>query len=270
MIKVNCAALPASLVESELFGRERGAFTGALTREIGRFELADQSTIFLDEIGELPLQLQAKLLRVLQEGDFERLGSPRSIHVDIRLIAATSRDLEAAVREGKISGRFILSSQRVPHLHPSTARAPGRHPNTDGAFLARFGRANGPECGNGANGDDERVSELLLAWQRTRTPQCDRTSSDHALRIGFRRCIARTGPSSRVGRTHGRGSGTHSYSPRARSQHWVEGAWPRCCGGNACGLETDDVGVPNEKTRNSQTIVTPKYVHAFDLGEHFK
>jgi formate hydrogenlyase transcriptional activator len=101
MVKVNCAALPASLVESELFGREKGAFTGALTREIGRFELANGSTILLDEIGELPVELQSKLLRVLQEGEFERLGGPKTIKVDVRVIAATSRNLQLAVREGK-------------------------------------------------------------------------------------------------------------------------------------------------------------------------
>jgi formate hydrogenlyase transcriptional activator len=101
MVKVNCAALPASLVESELFGRERGAFTGALTREMGRFELANSSTILLDEIGELPLELQSKLLRVLQEGEFERLGGPRTIKVDVRVIAATSKNLQQAVQEGK-------------------------------------------------------------------------------------------------------------------------------------------------------------------------
>jgi PAS domain S-box-containing protein len=101
MVKVNCAALPASLVESELFGREKGAFTGALTREIGRFELANGSTILLDEIGELPVELQCKLLRVLQEGEFERLGGPKTIKVDVRVIAATSRNLQLAVREGK-------------------------------------------------------------------------------------------------------------------------------------------------------------------------
>lgn len=101
MVTVNCAALPASLVENELFGRERGAYTGALTREIGRFELADRSTIFLDEIGELPLELQSKLLRVLEEGKFERLGSSKTTHVDVRLIAATSRNLEEGVKSGK-------------------------------------------------------------------------------------------------------------------------------------------------------------------------
>ncbi len=120
MVKVNCAALPATLVENELFGREKGAYTGALTREIGRFELAHESTIFLDEIGELPLELQAKLLRVLQEGEFERLGSSRTIRVDARLIVATSRDLEAAVREGKFREdlyyRLNVFPIRIPPL----------------------------------------------------------------------------------------------------------------------------------------------------------
>src|SRR2546430_8574578 len=101
MVKVNCAALPAALIESELFGREKGAFTGALARQAGRFEIADGSTIFLDEVGELPLDLQPKLLRVLQEGEFERLGGSKTIKVDARVIAATNRPLEQAVKEGK-------------------------------------------------------------------------------------------------------------------------------------------------------------------------
>ena len=101
MIKVNCAALPSALIESELFGREKGAFTGAMTRQIGRFEIADGATLFLDEIGELPLEVQAKLLRVLQEGHFERLGSPRTISVDVRIIASTNRDLAKTVAEGR-------------------------------------------------------------------------------------------------------------------------------------------------------------------------
>jgi formate hydrogenlyase transcriptional activator len=101
MITVNCAALPANLIESELFGREKGAFTGAHARQAGRFDVADGGTIFLDEVGEVPLELQAKLLRVLQDGEFERLGSPRTISVDVRVIASTSRDLKAEMRNGR-------------------------------------------------------------------------------------------------------------------------------------------------------------------------
>ena len=100
LVKVNCATLPATLIESELFGHEKGAFTGALTRRVGRFELADGGTIFLDEIGDLPLELQAKLLRVLQEGEFERLGSASTLKVDVRVIAATNRDLRKAIADG--------------------------------------------------------------------------------------------------------------------------------------------------------------------------
>jgi transcriptional regulator with GAF, ATPase, and Fis domain len=101
LVTVNCAALPPTLVESELFGYERGAFTGALQRTLGRFEAAHGGTLFLDEIGELPGEVQAKLLRVLQTGEFERLGSPKTIKVDVRLVAATNRDLEREVREGR-------------------------------------------------------------------------------------------------------------------------------------------------------------------------
>ena len=100
MIKVNCAALPPTLIESELFGREKGAFTGALSKQIGRFELADASTIFLDEIDALPLELQAKLLRVLESGEFERLGSPRTVKVNVRIISATNRELAKLVSDG--------------------------------------------------------------------------------------------------------------------------------------------------------------------------
>jgi PAS domain S-box-containing protein len=101
MVTVNCTALPAALIESELFGREKGAYTGALSRQIGRFEAANDSTIFLDEIGELPLEMQVKLLRVLQDGKFERLGSTEPVTVDVRIIAATNQDLAKAVKTGK-------------------------------------------------------------------------------------------------------------------------------------------------------------------------
>ena len=101
LVKVNCASLSASLIESELFGHEKGAFTGSLSRHLGRFEVANGATLFLDEIGELPLDLQAKLLRVLQEGEFERLGSSLTIKVDVRIVAATNRNLEEEVSKGR-------------------------------------------------------------------------------------------------------------------------------------------------------------------------
>jgi len=118
MVKVNCAAIPASLMESELFGHEKGAFTDAFARQIGRFEIAHGSTLFLDEISELPMALQAKLLRVLQDGEFERLGNPRTIRVDVRIIAATNKDLSLAVAEGRFREDLFYRLNVFPILVP--------------------------------------------------------------------------------------------------------------------------------------------------------
>ena len=129
MVVVSCAAIPTALIESELFGRERGAYTGALSRQIGRFEAAHQSTLFLDEIGDLPAEMQVKLLRVLQERVIERLGSTQPIKVDVRIIAATHRDLEQAVREGTFREdlfyRLNVFPIRVPPLRERIADIPG-------------------------------------------------------------------------------------------------------------------------------------------------
>ena len=113
LVKVNCAALPSGVIESELFGHEKGAFTGALTRRVGRFELANGGTLFLDEVGDLPLELQAKLLRVLQEGEFERVGGTQTLKVNVRLVAATNRDLHERGRGGTIPRGPLLPSQRL-------------------------------------------------------------------------------------------------------------------------------------------------------------
>jgi formate hydrogenlyase transcriptional activator len=120
LVSTNCSSIPAGLLESELFGHEKGAFTGAVTREIGRIELANKGTLFLDEVGDIPLELQPKLLRVLQEREFERLGSTRTIRVDFRLVAATHRDLAQMVEEGQFRGdlyyRLNVFPIRIPPL----------------------------------------------------------------------------------------------------------------------------------------------------------
>ena len=123
LVKVNCAALPASLIESELFGYEKGAFTGAENSKRGRFEIANGSTLFLDEIGEIPLDLQAKMLRVLQEGEFERLGGTKTVKVDVRIIAATNRDLAQAVMDGEFRSDLFYRINTFPiELPPLRAR----------------------------------------------------------------------------------------------------------------------------------------------------
>ena len=145
MVKVNCASLPATLVESELFGREKGAYTGALTRQIGRFEMADGSTIFLDEIAELPLELQAKLLRVLQEGEFERLGSPKTIKVHVRVIAATNRNLMEAVKTEKLRKDLFYRLNVFPIAVPPLRDRIEDIPMLVWAFLNEFSEKMGKQ-----------------------------------------------------------------------------------------------------------------------------
>ncbi|MBI2468607.1 MAG: sigma 54-interacting transcriptional regulator, partial [Candidatus Rokubacteria bacterium] len=143
LVKVNCAALPAGLIESELFGHEKGAFTGALSRKPGRFELADRGTLFLDEIGDLPPELQAKLLRVLQEGQFERVGGSQTLEVDVRVIAATNRDLEKAMQEGGFRPDLYYRLSVFPIRIPPLRERRGDVPLLIRYFVDKHGRKLG-------------------------------------------------------------------------------------------------------------------------------
>ncbi len=160
LIKVNCAALPTNLIESELFGYEKGAFTGALSRKIGRFELADGGTVFLDEIGDLRMELQAKLLRVLEEGEFERLGNPRTIKIDVRVIAATNRDLEKAIENADFREDLYYWLNVFPIKSP-----PLRERKEDIPLLVKhFIRKYGAKTGKKIETIPQKVMDTLQAY----------------------------------------------------------------------------------------------------------
>jgi formate hydrogenlyase transcriptional activator len=140
LIKLNCAAIPTGLLESELFGHERGAFTGAVTQKIGRLELADQGTLFLDEVGDIPLEVQPKLLRALQEREFERLGSSRTKSVDVRMVAATNRDLEKMVAEKQFRSDLYYRLNVIPIRIPPLRERPEDIPLLVRYFAQKYAR----------------------------------------------------------------------------------------------------------------------------------
>ena len=139
-VQVNCAAIPEELIESELFGHERGAFTGATEKQIGKFEMADRGTIFLDEVGDMSAKTQAKVLRVLQEGEVERLGSSRTIKVDVRVIAATNKDLEEEIAQGRFREDLYFRLSVIPISVPPLRERLDDIPALVQHFAAQFAR----------------------------------------------------------------------------------------------------------------------------------
>lgn len=158
LVKVNCAALPENLIESELFGHEKGAFTGAVARKKGRFEMADKGTLFLDEVGELPLDLQSKLLRVLQEDEFERLGGTETIKVNVRLVAATNRNLEAMVREGKFRADLYYRLNVFPIVNLPLRDRKEDIPVLTKHFVNKFAKRQNKTINRINNADMNRLS----------------------------------------------------------------------------------------------------------------
>jgi len=160
-VSVNCAAIPPTLIASELFGHEKGAFTGALTRRVGRFELAHGGTIFLDEVGDLPLDTQLALLRVLQEREFERVGSPRPIKVDVRIIAATNRDLRAALASGALRADFFYRLSVFPIEVPPLRERATDIPLLVSYFVDRYAT----KAGKTIRHVDKRTLELVKSYR---------------------------------------------------------------------------------------------------------
>jgi formate hydrogenlyase transcriptional activator len=160
LVKVNCAAIPSGLLESELFGHERGAFTGAITQKMGRLELAHQGTLFLDEVGDIPLELQPKLLRVLQEREFERLGSTRTTKVDVRLVAATHRDLETMMAENQFRSDLYYRLNVIPIRIPALRERREDIPLLVRYFTDKFARRMGKQIDTIPAG----VLRKLMGW----------------------------------------------------------------------------------------------------------
>jgi len=160
LIKVNCAAIPKDLVESELFGYEKGAFTGAVGSKPGRFELADGGTLFLDEIGEVPVEMQVKLLRALQESEFERVGGIKTIQVDVRLIAATNRDLKALIADGRFREDLYYRLAVVPIVLPPLRDRREDIPLLVRHFIEKYDR----RLGKSVAGIEEEALQLLLDY----------------------------------------------------------------------------------------------------------
>ncbi|MCZ7636044.1 MAG: sigma 54-interacting transcriptional regulator [Verrucomicrobia bacterium] len=232
LVKVNCGAISAGLVESELFGHLKGAFTGALNARDGRFKVADGGTIFLDEVGELPLETQVKLLRVLQEQEFEPIGSSHTIKVNVRIIAATNRDLRAAVAEGKFRGDLFYRLNVFPIQLPPLRERVADIPMLVSFFLQRLARKCGKSLKRVSGGNHVPPDGLSLAGQHPRTAERARTRRGALGRAGpgSHRGLRLASPASRADRAARTGAdGARLRAAADRVVARVAGACDRSC-----------------------------------------
>ena len=203
-VKVNCAAIPTELIESELFGHEKGAFTGAAALRRGKFELADGGTIFLDEVGDLHEASQAKLLRVLQDGELQRVGGEQTIRVTTRVISATNRRLDELVSDGPVQGGSVLPAERRADPRAGAARAPAGHRRARAVLPVRVLRAEQLPAAHDRSGRRRAARTLHLARQRPRAAERRRADGDpHPGRTDHRRgdpAGGQIGPASRARR----------------------------------------------------------------------
>ena len=181
-VQVNCAAIPEDLIESELFGHEKGSFTGATERQVGKFEQADRGTIFLDEVGDMSLKTQAKVLRVLQEGEVERLGSAKTVNVDVRVIAATNKNLEAEIEKGNFREDLYFRLGGDTDLRAAASRARRRHPAAHQAFPQSARAREQPEAEADDAGGARRDEALPLAREHPGAEEHGRAGHHHERR----------------------------------------------------------------------------------------
>ena len=266
IIKVNCGGLSSGLVDSELFGHERGAFTGATQRRIGRFELADGGTLFLDEVAELPGETQVKLLRVLQEREFERVGGERTLRVDVRLIAATHRNLDEEVAAGTLSLRPLLPPQRVSHRHPAPAGAAGGHRAARAALRRALRPPSGEAIDRDFAGELCATEPLPLAGQHPRAAKRDRAGlcPRRRSRGGRPRTGARCDSGRLVASGDARGRGAGPHSPNAEAHRLAGGGRRRR--GRAARPQTEHAALTVAEAGNpavgSLTFDGPGVIHS--------
>jgi transcriptional regulator with GAF, ATPase, and Fis domain len=207
---VNCAAIPRDLIASELFGHEKGAFTGATQQRLGRFELANGGTLFLDEVGELPAETQIALLRVLQEHEFERVGGSRRIRADVRVIAATNRDLQAAISAGSFRSDLFYRLNVFPIEIPFSSRAKDGHSSLCAKSWQEHKTCQQEDAGI--------ASVLSLAGKHSRTTECDRAFGDTLRNRDFLDRRKLVTPAAVSGRTE-KPNGASRKTPGAREGH---------------------------------------------------